>query len=292
MLKVHLVAPWASGPASGTEPWTAHGEARFAKRRSTASAGVGSGLGPGGEGPTRRPCSQPRLGPVHPTCHPHSMTSSNLCPAHAGRRSSSKGRGQSAQGRDPSVRLLTPALSPALSIGLRPLVPWRPPAGLLVPSTSPQAPLQLLRSLLAVCLHPALPLPSPLLSQAQAGGPLLSSSHCTLSFLCASFFCRSLKPPSFITQWTGSRYCAFLATLSGASAQPGGRPPALGKVWDVDPGEAFVLRQVCCDPPPSRQDRAPRVHGLLLWGKAPGAALGGTVVPSPQQTREPGLPPS
>lgn len=165
------------------------------------------------------------------------------------------------------MRLLTPALSPSLSIGLRSLVPSRPRAGLLVPSASPQTPLQLLRSLLAICLHPALLPPSPLLSQAPAWGPLLSSSHCALSFLCASFFCRSLKPPSFITQWTGSRYCAFLATLSGASAQPGGRPLALGKVWDVDPGEAFVLRQVYCDRPPSRQDRAPKSTGCSFGEK-------------------------
>lgn len=114
-----------------------------------------------------------------------------------------------------------------------------------------------------LCCYPLLSSPRLLL-----GGPLLSSSsHCTLSFLCASFFCRSLKPPSFITQWTGSRYCTFLATLSGASAQPGGRPPALGKVWDVDPGEAFVPRQVYCDPPPSRQDRAPKSTGCSFGEK-------------------------
>lgn len=84
LLKVHLASPRAPGPATGSEPWTTCGEARFAKWTSTASAGVGGGLGPGGEGPTRRPCSQPHLGPVHPMCRPHSMTSSNLCPARDG----------------------------------------------------------------------------------------------------------------------------------------------------------------------------------------------------------------
>lgn len=266
--KVHLVSPRASGPASGSEPWTTRGEARFAKWASTASAGVGGGLGPGGKGPARRPCSQPRLGPVHPMCHPHSMTSSNLCPARGGQEVRQQGERAERLRQGPQRAASHPCPQPTLSIGLWPLVPSRPWAGLLVPFASPQVPLQLFRSLLAICLHPALLPPSSLLSQAPARGPLLSSSsHCTLSFLCASFFCRSLKPPSFITQWTGSRYCAFLTTLSGASAQPGGRPLALGKVWDVDPGEAFVLRQVYCDLPASRQDRTPKSTGCSFGEK-------------------------
>ena len=213
--KVHLVSPRASGPASGSEPWTTRGEARFAKRASTTSTGVGGGLGPGGKGPARRPCSQPRLGPVHPMCHPHSMTSSNLCPAHGGQEVWQQRERAERPRQGPQRAASHPCPQPTLSIGLWPLVPSRPRAGLLVPSASPQVPLQLLRSLLDICLHPAPLPPSPLLSQAPARGPLLSSSHCTLSFLCASFFCRSLKPPSFITPWTGSRYCVFLATLSG-----------------------------------------------------------------------------
>lgn len=80
LLKAHLVSPRAPGRASGCEPWTARGEAGFAEWPSSEWEG---GLGPGGEGPTCRPRSQPRLGPhpSHVPPHPHDIF--KLCPAHA-----------------------------------------------------------------------------------------------------------------------------------------------------------------------------------------------------------------
>lgn len=49
----------------------------------------------------------------------------------------------------------------------------------------------------------------------------LPSSHLPLSILCASFSYRNLKLPSFITQWTGSRYCCPSAS-GGRSLPPRG----------------------------------------------------------------------
>ena len=265
LLKAHLVSPQAPGRASGSEPWTARGEAGFAEWPSGEWEG---GLGPGGEGPTCRPRSQPRLGPhpSHVPPHPHDIFKSVPRPCR-GRGSGGKERGQGARGRAPSVWLLATALRRTLSTTLPPVAGAREVrAGLLVPSTSSQVSLQLLCSPLAICRRPAALPPSPLLSS--GGPPLSSSSHFPLSFLCASFFCRNLKAPSFITQWTGSRYCAFLTALLGASAQAVGRPLALGKLWDVDPGEAFVPRQLCKGPLP-RQDRASQVRGLLPFGERP-----------------------
>ena len=97
------------------------------------------------------------------------------------------------------------------------------------------------------------------------------SSHFPPSFLCASFFCRSLKPPSFITLWTGSRYCAAL-TLQGASARAGVRPPAPGRS-----GHGPCEGGGPATPP--RADRAPEAM-TAPPGKALGAALGGVATPS------------
>lgn len=254
-------------------PQTAPGEAGFARWPSGEGGGQprpGEGKVPHAAGVAASPVSDP----VHPMCHPTPATSSNLCPTHPGPEGpAAKGAGRAPEAGRP-VHRVSPPPSALLSASLSRA--GAPEAGriCLLHSHWCQVPLQPLRSPLAASLHPALLPPSPLLCQAPAvGPPLSSSSHFPLSFLCASFFCRSLKPPSFITQWTGSRYCAFLLTLSGASAQAGGR---LGQVWDAEPAKYLCPSggELGSDPyrgrtePPSSRD----------------AALGGTVVPSPWWT--------
>lgn len=108
----------------------------------------------------------------------------------------------------------------------------------------------------------------------------------------SSFFCRSLKPPSSITQWTGLRYC------------PPFPPPAFPR--QEAPGQERGLGQHLCQNggqmshgpgrPSPQHSRAPvhlcgQQHNRLV--QAPGVPLEvlGTVAPSPHvaNTLRPGL---
>lgn len=134
----------------------------------------GGSLSPGGEGPTQ---PAPSRTPSIPYATLTPMTSSKPCWPSQGRESGGKVREQ-----EDLVPCPVPPRSVLRSVGAR-------------ASLWPSWPLGLPKSL---CLLPCtlgclLPPPT-------------FSSHFPLSFLCASFFCRSLKPPSFITPWTGSRY--------------------------------------------------------------------------------------
>lgn len=93
------------------------------------------------------------------------------------------------------------------------------------------------------CLSPLL------LGSAGRPRPLLS--------LPPSFLCRNLKPPSFITLWTGSRYCPH---PQGASVGAGGRPLAPGKGWALTLWEQVSQH-------PSRGSTEPMRPPLLLPGR-------------------------
>ena len=192
LLKVHLASPRAPGPATESEPWTTCGEARFAKRTSTASAGVGGGLGPGGEGPTRRPCSQPHLGPVHPMCRPHSMTSSNLCPAHDGQEVRQQREGRAPEAGTPACGFSPP---PSAAVSLLASGHWCPRGPGLVCSFHLHRPKPL-----SSCSAPCWPSASILL----CCHPLLSSPRLLPGGLCSPPLLTALFPSSVLPSSVGA----------------------------------------------------------------------------------------
>lgn len=141
LLKAHLVSRRAPGRASGSEPLTARGEAGFAEWPSSEWEG---GLGPGGEGPTCRPCSQPRLGPhpSHVPPHPHDIF--KLCPAHSEAEGpAAKGGGGAPEAGRPACGFSPPpsgAGSPSPSRRRRRRGPGRSACSIhIVPGFSPAA---------------------------------------------------------------------------------------------------------------------------------------------------------
>jgi hypothetical protein len=167
------------------------------------------------------PASQPALPqtPSIPRATPTPVTSSSLCPTMLGQKGRQQRVGRTPQGRAPTHMqlLLVPIFSLGRSMGsailvrLQPALPLRAIADCLLP------PFLLGHLADHLRLHPC---PSalhslwvdsghhPLLCLPGSPCPLLPSFSLSLSFLpLSAAFCRSLKPPLSITQWTGLRYC-------------------------------------------------------------------------------------
>lgn len=252
--------PRALGPASGSQTQTAHGKAGFAKWPNR----VRGRLGPRTGGSHTRPRSQPHLGPV--CCH-SPMTLCSLGPVCAGR------------GWRPAEQC--PARHPACVCSLPPGAPCPPSAS--PPRGSPACSLPPALSQAPVTAAPpappaaALPAPCPL--------PLwgLPPSHPSLLPL---YFLprRNLRPPSFITRWTGSRYSSSLRP-PGASVRPGAAPaPAPRKVPNVTLGNLCAQTRAGGKRPLPRSTQPTRTR-LRLRGRAWVRPLPGPWSPSPWGTR-------
>lgn len=219
----------------GAQPHAAHRKARLARWPSS----TGGSLSPGGEGPTQ---PAPSRTPSIPYATPTPMTSSKPCPP-------SRGRGSGSKGREDLFPRPRPPCSLPCSVGAHASL-WPPWARRASPASS------------ASC-HPR-------------SAALLPSTHPLLSLpsflpLCF-FFRRSLKPPSFITPWTGSRYCCALSAPLGACAQAGARPPGQAQIGALTRGSPRAKswgEQACRDRWQDRGRTEPHTSMAVPWGQGP-----------------------